>query len=104
MEQGKMQAFSFSDIRVHPNIIIDILEKNKDVSLMLRREGDRVTVYSHRTGGISASPKRIGPCQENRHLLEAINSACYDADADEQLLHQKKRCYHRKLIKDNEQW
>jgi len=49
MEQREMQEFSFSDIRVHPNIITEILEKDEDVSLTLRREGDRLIVSSHRT-------------------------------------------------------
>ncbi|RLC09430.1 MAG: hypothetical protein DRI57_22160 [Deltaproteobacteria bacterium] len=49
MEQREIQEFSFSDIRVHPNIITDILDKGEDVSLMLRRQGDKVTAYSHRT-------------------------------------------------------
>ncbi len=47
MEQRQMQEFSFSDIRVHPNIIADILEKGEDIAFTLRRKGDRVTVYSH---------------------------------------------------------
>jgi len=49
MEQRQMQEFSFSDIRVHPNIIADILEKGEDIAFTLRREGDRVTVCSHQT-------------------------------------------------------
>ena len=47
MEQRQMQEFSFSDIRVHPNIIADILEKGEDIAFTLRRKGDRVTVCSH---------------------------------------------------------
>ncbi|OQY54041.1 MAG: hypothetical protein B6245_21905 [Desulfobacteraceae bacterium 4572_88] len=49
MEQREMQEFSFSDIQVHPNLITDILDKGEDVALMLRREGDKIKVYSHRT-------------------------------------------------------
>ncbi len=47
MEQKQIQEFSFSDIRVHPHIIADILEKSEDIAFTLRRKGDRVTVYSH---------------------------------------------------------
>ncbi len=49
MEQGEMQEFSFSDIQAHPSLIADLLDKGGDVSLMVRREGDRVTVRSHQT-------------------------------------------------------
>ncbi|OQY60153.1 MAG: hypothetical protein B6245_02785 [Desulfobacteraceae bacterium 4572_88] len=51
MEQREMQEFSFSDIQIHPNIITDILERGEDIAFTLRREGDRVTVYSHQTCG-----------------------------------------------------
>lgn len=94
MEQREMQEFLLSDI----------LERDEDASLTLRRKGDRVTVCSQRISAISVPPERIGSRQENQRLLETINSACHDADAEEQLLHQKKRCYHRKRIKDNEPW
>lgn len=50
MEHRDMQEFSFSDIRVHPSLITDLLDKSEDVELMLRRKGDRVTVCSNGTG------------------------------------------------------
>jgi|GEM_PF-2007568 len=49
MEQREMQKFSFSDIRIHPNLITDILEKGGDMSLTLRKEGDRITISFRQT-------------------------------------------------------
>ncbi|MDM8525480.1 hypothetical protein QUF80_19095 [Desulfococcaceae bacterium HSG8] len=76
MEQREIREFSFSDIRVHPNIITDILEKGEDVALTLRREGDKLTVYSQQmyndgeTGRITLEEVRDKTVSVLRHFTD----------------------------------
>ncbi len=47
MEQRKMQEFLFSEVLVHPELVINFLTEGSDIALMVRREGDKVIVYPH---------------------------------------------------------
>src|SRR5574341_422586 len=46
--ENTLQKFPFDDLKSHLELIANALAQSNDISLMLRREGDQVFVYSQR--------------------------------------------------------
>ncbi|MCI0694041.1 hypothetical protein L0337_18790 [candidate division KSB1 bacterium] len=49
--ENNLQKFSFDDFKNHLELVANALAQSNDISLMLRREGDQVFVYSHKRYG-----------------------------------------------------
>ncbi|MCI0612854.1 hypothetical protein L0244_07675 [bacterium] len=49
--ENNLQKFSFDYLKSHLELIVNALTQSNDISLMLRREGDQVFVYSHKRYG-----------------------------------------------------
>jgi hypothetical protein len=47
MSQITTQHFSFADIQRHPKRVIDLLAQQQEFVLLLKREGDEITVSSY---------------------------------------------------------
>jgi hypothetical protein len=46
--ENNLQKFSFDYLKSHLELIVNALMQSNDISLMLRREGDQVFLYSHK--------------------------------------------------------
>jgi hypothetical protein len=46
--ENNLQKFSFDYFKSHLELIVNALTQGKEVSLMLKREGDQVFLYSHK--------------------------------------------------------
>jgi hypothetical protein len=46
--ENTLQKLPFDDFKSHLELIAKALEESNDISLMLRREGEHVLVYSHK--------------------------------------------------------
>jgi hypothetical protein len=99
METGNIITLSEDIVAVIDRRLADSgTTRSEFVEKLLRK-------YLIRDDGSASEPaEKNGSCQENRRLLEAVNAACYEPEPEEQHLRQKMRCYHRRLIKDNEPW
>lgn len=49
--ENTLQKVPFDDFKSHLELIANALAQSNDISLMLRREGDQVFVYSHQRSG-----------------------------------------------------